>query len=70
MRAGNCTATGGSRDVRSCVPELYTMGKLMIRNLREDWTASCAKTRSSRHQRKNCASRNQAQTLARERVTQ
>ena len=31
--------------------------------------ASCAKTRPSRHRRKNCASRNQAQTLARERVT-
>ena len=30
---------------------------------------SCAKTRPSRHRRKNCASRNQAQTLARERVT-
>ena len=32
-------------------------------------TPSCAKTRPSRHRRKNCASRNQAQTLARERVT-
>ena len=30
---------------------------------------SCAKTRPIRHRRKNCASRNQAQTLARERVT-
>ena len=32
-------------------------------------TSSCAKTRPSRHRRKNCASRNQAQTLERERVT-
>ena len=31
--------------------------------------SSCAKTRPSRHRRKNCASRNQTQTLARERVT-
>ena len=30
---------------------------------------SCAKTRPSRHRRKNCASRNQAKTLAREQVT-
>ena len=30
---------------------------------------SCAKTRPSQHRRKNCASRNQAQTLERERVT-
>ena len=32
-------------------------------------TPSCAKTRPSWHRRKNRASRNQAQTLARERVT-
>ena len=32
-------------------------------------TPSCAKTRPIRHRRKNRASRNQAQTLARERVT-
>ena len=32
-------------------------------------TQSCAKTRPSRHRRKNCASRNQAKTLAREQVT-
>ena len=32
-------------------------------------TPSCAKTRPSRHRRKNCASRNQAKTLAREQVT-
>ena len=32
-------------------------------------TPSCAKTRPSRHRRKNRASRNQTQTLARERVT-
>ena len=31
--------------------------------------SSCAKTRPSRHRRKNCASRNQAKTLAREQVT-
>ena len=30
---------------------------------------SCAKTRPSRHRRKNCAYRNQAKTLAREQVT-
>ena len=30
---------------------------------------SCTKTRPSRHRRKNCASRNQAKTLAREQVT-
>ena len=30
---------------------------------------SCAKTQPSRHRRKNCASRNQAKTLAREQVT-
>ena len=32
-------------------------------------TSSCAKTRPSLHRRKNCASRNQAKTLAREQVT-
>ena len=32
-------------------------------------TPSCAKTQPSRHRRKNCASRNQAKTLAREQVT-
>ena len=32
-------------------------------------TPSCAKTRPSRHRRKNCASRNQARILAREQVT-
>ena len=31
--------------------------------------ASCAKTRPSRHRRKNCVYRNQAKTLAREQVT-
>ena len=32
-------------------------------------TPSCAKTRPSWHRQKNCASRNQAKTLAREQVT-
>ena len=58
-----------STDVRVEYPVHFLVNRAPLSRQATCRIPSCAKTRPSRHRRKNCASRNQANTLAREQVT-